>query len=56
MLLMLSPDPNSRAMSSDLYKKMEVLRPTPSTAQEMTKFHSNDVVQWLASVPIPASQ
>ena len=37
-------------MSSDLYKKMEVLRPTPSTAQEMTKFHSNDYVAFMQNV------
>ena len=48
MLLMLSPDPNSRATSSDLYKKMEVLRPT--------KFHSNDRCPRLSPVPGSASQ
>jgi hypothetical protein len=34
----------------DLYRKMEVLRPTPSTAQEMTKFHSNDYVAFMQNV------
>ena len=29
---------------------MEVLRPTPSTAQEMTKFHSNDYVAFMQNV------
>ena len=37
----------------DLYKKMEVLRPTPSTAQEMTKFHSNDYVAFMQNVRAP---
>ena len=33
---------------------MEVLRPTPSTAQEMTKFHSNDYVAFMQNVRCPA--
>ena len=37
-------------MWPSLYKKMEVLRPTPSTAQEMTKFHSNDYVAFMQNV------
>jgi hypothetical protein len=40
----------SCAQAYDLYRKMEVLRPTPSTAQEMTKFHSNDYVAFMQNV------
>ena len=49
MLLMLSTD-RSKHECVSLYKKMEVLRPTPSTAQEMTKFHSNDYVAFMQNV------
>ena len=34
----------------DMYKKMEVLRPSASTATEMTKFHSNDYVNFMQNV------
>jgi acetoin utilization deacetylase AcuC-like enzyme len=37
----------------DMYKKMEVLRPTASTATEMTKFHSNDYVNFMQNVCTP---
>ena len=56
MLLMLSTD-RSKHECVSLYQKMEVLRPTPSTAQEMTKFHSNDyVARRFSPVPGSASQ
>ena len=43
----------SPGQAYDMYKKMEVLRPTASTAQEMTKFHSNDYVNFMQNVRLP---
>ena len=34
----------------DLYKKMEVLRPKPSSDAEMTKFHSDEYVKFMKNV------
>jgi len=33
-----------------LYKKMEIQRPVPSTFEEMTKFHSDDYVDFLRRI------
>jgi len=30
-----------------LYKKMEIFRPHPATLQDMTKFHSDDYINFL---------
>jgi histone deacetylase 1/2 len=33
-----------------LYKKLEFQRPTPATFKEMTKFHSDDYIDFLQRV------
>ena len=33
-----------------LYKKMEIVRPTPATVKEMTKFHSDEYIDFLYRV------
>jgi len=34
----------------DMYRKMEVLRPAPANAEEMTKFHSDEYVKFMRTV------
>lgn len=39
-----------------LYKHMEINRPTPATFKEMTKFHSDDYIEFLNRVSPDNSQ
>jgi histone deacetylase 1/2 len=44
---------HSLVVNYGLYKQMDLFSPTPATAREMTKFHSDDYVEFLQRVSPP---